>query len=171
MPLSFLLKARDAGADMDTLCKEVKAEQLEVFDASGNQMDFLGCMETKMELVGGDRGIIQMHVKRLRDEVVLLEQAFSRTFQEPGFDPVYPSAVIPSSEISPYRIDIDDYKSDYLLTRMPRVNLTGPRSKGPPRPHEGHQIREFLSAGAVNRHLAGGRPVREREAGADGEKR
>ncbi|KAK5970517.1 Zinc knuckle, partial [Trichostrongylus colubriformis] len=72
MPLSFLLKARDAGADMDTLCKEVKAEQLEVFDASGNKMDFLGCMETKMELVGGNRGIIQMHVKRLRDEVVLL---------------------------------------------------------------------------------------------------
>ncbi|KAK5976066.1 hypothetical protein GCK32_013968 [Trichostrongylus colubriformis] len=72
MPLSFLLKAREAGGDMDTLCKEVKAEQLEVFDVSGNQMDFLGCMETKMELVGGNRGIIQMHIKRLRDEVVLL---------------------------------------------------------------------------------------------------
>ncbi|XGW22596.1 hypothetical protein V3C99_005091 [Haemonchus contortus] len=31
-----------------------------------------------------------------------------------GFDPVYPSNVIPASEISPYRIDIDDYRSELM---------------------------------------------------------
>ncbi|KAK6026293.1 hypothetical protein OSTOST_07765 [Ostertagia ostertagi] len=72
MPLSFLLKAKDAGVDMDALCKKVQAEELEVYDASGNRMDFLGCMETKLKLIGGRECSVQMHVKRLRDEAVLL---------------------------------------------------------------------------------------------------
>ncbi|KAK6031222.1 hypothetical protein OSTOST_02626, partial [Ostertagia ostertagi] len=72
MPLSFLLKAEKAGADLDTLCKEVKAQDMEVFDASGNLMNFLGCMETELELIGGRKSLVQMHVKRLKDEILLL---------------------------------------------------------------------------------------------------
>nr|CDJ93461.1 Hypothetical protein CBG21985 [Haemonchus contortus] len=72
MPLSFLLKAKKAGADVDTLCKEVKSRDMEVFDASGNLMSFLGCMETELKLLGGGTSLVQMHVKRLKDEVLLL---------------------------------------------------------------------------------------------------
>ncbi|KAK6061864.1 hypothetical protein COOONC_00471 [Cooperia oncophora] len=31
-----------------------------------------------------------------------------------GFDPVFPSNVIPSDELSPYRMDIDDYKASLM---------------------------------------------------------
>ncbi|VDO29162.1 unnamed protein product [Haemonchus placei] len=69
-PLSFLLKAEKAGADVDTVCKKVKARGMEVFDASGNLMSFVGCKKTELKLLGGRTSFVQMDVKRLKYEVL-----------------------------------------------------------------------------------------------------
>ncbi|KAK6034107.1 hypothetical protein COOONC_28395 [Cooperia oncophora] len=61
MPLNFLLKAKEKGVDVDNLCKEIKARKLEVFDASGNQMNFLGCMETEKPEALGVQILISPH--------------------------------------------------------------------------------------------------------------
>ncbi|VDO96209.1 unnamed protein product [Heligmosomoides polygyrus] len=45
-----VLTAKEAGADLDRICKEISAVDCDVYDASGNRMDFLGCMETDLEL-------------------------------------------------------------------------------------------------------------------------
>ncbi|RCN50733.1 zinc knuckle [Ancylostoma caninum] len=72
MPLSVLLKAKESGVDMDDMCQQLPKEDLNVLDASGDKMDFLGCMETEIELIGGLKAKIQMHVKKLKDSILLL---------------------------------------------------------------------------------------------------
>ncbi|VDL84523.1 unnamed protein product [Nippostrongylus brasiliensis] len=72
MPLNVVLTAEKAGAKLDRLCRQIAAVECDVYDASGNRMDFLGCMETELELVGGKKSKIQMHVKRSKEDVVLL---------------------------------------------------------------------------------------------------
>ncbi|KAK6034108.1 hypothetical protein COOONC_28396 [Cooperia oncophora] len=91
MPLSFFLKAKETGVDLDNSCKEMKARK--VFDASGNQMNFPGCMETEVELIGGKKSIVQMHVKRLREDVTLLE---ARGARRPNSHIATPGSGIPN---------------------------------------------------------------------------
>ncbi|EYC05399.1 hypothetical protein Y032_0082g1560 [Ancylostoma ceylanicum] len=72
MPLSVLLNAQTRGVDMDACCTTVASEDIDVYDASGNKMDFLGCIQMDMSLPGRKPVGIKMHVKRLRDNIVLL---------------------------------------------------------------------------------------------------
>ncbi|KAL6743631.1 hypothetical protein Aduo_016651 [Ancylostoma duodenale] len=72
MPLNVLLNAQAKGVDMDACCTAVSSEDIDVYDASGNKMDFLGCMQMDMSLPGRRPVRIKMHVKRLRDNIVLL---------------------------------------------------------------------------------------------------
>ncbi|KAK6018296.1 zinc knuckle, partial [Ostertagia ostertagi] len=72
IPLKVLKQARDRGEDMDLLCTQVFPPDIDAYDASGNKMDFLGCIELKLGIEGDEEHPIRAYVKKLHDNVILL---------------------------------------------------------------------------------------------------
>uniref|UniRef100_A0A7I4YT76 RNA-directed DNA polymerase n=1 Tax=Haemonchus contortus TaxID=6289 RepID=A0A7I4YT76_HAECO len=72
VPLRILKEAKDRGEDMDVLCRELPNPEIDAYDASGNKMKFLGCVEFNLGIEGGKEHPVKVFVKNMRDNVILL---------------------------------------------------------------------------------------------------
>ncbi|KAK6050111.1 zinc knuckle, partial [Cooperia oncophora] len=79
IPLEILKRARDRGQDMDRLCTQVPLPDVNAYDASGNRMDFLGCVQLNLGLEGRGEHPVRAYVKKLNDNVILLGTNVLRT--------------------------------------------------------------------------------------------
>ncbi|VDO64871.1 unnamed protein product [Heligmosomoides polygyrus] len=73
LPLKILLEAQESGFDLDTDVEEIKAASKEpVYDASGNEMKFLGAVVATVTRHGASPQRVAMFVRKSKDDIVIL---------------------------------------------------------------------------------------------------
>ncbi|KAL6734307.1 hypothetical protein Aduo_004863 [Ancylostoma duodenale] len=72
IPLGVLVRAHQRGLDIDSLQAIPKEEIQPVFDASNNQMNFVGSVRIRVELEGGRPSEVAFHVAKSDEEEILL---------------------------------------------------------------------------------------------------
>ncbi|VDP59088.1 unnamed protein product [Heligmosomoides polygyrus] len=73
LPIKILLEAQESGFDLDTDVEEIKAAGKEpVYDASGNEMKFLGAVVATVTRHGASPQRVAMFVRKSEDDIVIL---------------------------------------------------------------------------------------------------
>lgn len=72
LPVGVLARAQQAGYDVDSLEVLPKDTMVPVYDASGNQMAFLGAVKVLVELEGGKKVEVAFHIADEKGDEILL---------------------------------------------------------------------------------------------------
>ncbi|VDO18544.1 unnamed protein product [Heligmosomoides polygyrus] len=73
LPLKFLLEAQKSGFDLDSDVKEIKYNSKKsVYDASGNDMEFIGAVVATVTWHGAPPERVAMFVRKPEDDIVIL---------------------------------------------------------------------------------------------------
>ncbi|KAK6031471.1 zinc knuckle [Ostertagia ostertagi] len=87
IPIEIVARAQDRGFDVDSLSVVPKSKLKPVFDASNNEMDFMGAVYIQVETEGGRSELIAFHISPAKEaEVIIGTNALNKLGVEVSID-------------------------------------------------------------------------------------